>query len=183
MSTAMIDGERLLSPTPGTFRAATVLGGPIRPGAVLGTVWQAGQPVTVHVPEGIAGAALTLADGQWVQCGDVLCQVGEGVAGEFVAPTLASDDIPDGCTAVRAETDGTVYLRPEPTAPAFVALAQAVATGTTLALVEVMKTFTPVRAAFDGTVREVRVTDGQSVAADQVLLVIGPAMAEDGPNC
>lgn len=172
MSTAIIQQDQLLSPTVGVFTAATVLGGPIHEGLVLGYVARAGQHVSVIVPEGISGAAVELVSGQWVECGTALCRVGEGSGGVFVVPEAVSADLPEGCTAVCAETDGTVYLRSEPTSPPFISVDDELAPGATLALVEVMKTFTPVRALNGGVLAEVRVSDGQSVSAGQVLFVI-----------
>ncbi len=172
MSTAIIQDDQLLSPTVGIFTAATVLGGPVHPGMILGHVVQAGQRVAVVVPDGITGAAIELTTGQWVECGAAVCRVGEGTGGVFIVPEAVSADVPEGCTAVCAETDGTVYLRSDPTSPAFVSVDDELVPGATLALVEVMKTFTPVRATSGGVLSEVRVSDGQSVSAGQVLFVI-----------
>ncbi|MFT6143065.1 MAG: putative deacylase [Myxococcota bacterium] len=172
MSTALIQDDQLLSPTVGVFTPATVLGGPVHPGMVLGHVLQTGRRVAIVVPEGMAGSAIELVSGQWVECGTVVCRVGEGTGGVFVVPQAVSADVPVGCTAICAETDGTVYLRSEPSSPPFVSVDDDLAAGTTLALVEVMKTFTPVRAISGGVLSEVRVTDGQSVSAGQVLFVI-----------
>lgn len=169
----MIDGDQLTSPSVGTFTPATVAGGPLAPGALLGTLMRAGRAYEVRIPDGVAGAAVELlAAGSWVQCGTALCRVGEGSQGMHLATAAAATDVPDGHTGVRADTDGTVYLRPEPTAGPFVSEGQTVKAGTTLALVEVMKTFTPVRAPIDGTLTEVRVSDNGSVAADQVMFVL-----------
>lgn len=172
MPTALIQADTLMSPTVGTFSPATVLGGPIRAGMLLGTIHQAGERVDITVPEGIAGAAISLTSTSWVQCGDALCQVGEGTGGVFEAPVAVNADVPDGCSAVCADTDGTVYLKPDPSSPDFVSVGDTVPAGTTLALVEVMKTFTPVRAENTADIVEVRVRDGGSVEAGDVLFVI-----------
>ncbi len=172
MSTAIIQDDQLLSPTVGVFTSATVLGGPVHPGMVLGHIQQAGQRVAMVVPDGITGAAVELVTGEWVECGTPVCRVGEGTGGVFVVPAGVSADVPEGCAAIYAETDGTVYLRSDPTSPFFVAVDDELVAGATLALVEVMKTFTPVRAPSGGVLAEVRVSDGQSVSAGQVLFVI-----------
>jgi acetyl-CoA carboxylase biotin carboxyl carrier protein len=76
---------------------------------------------------------------------------------------------------IRTDTDGTVYLRPEPGAACFVTAGQAVRAQETLALVEVMKTFTPVRAQVEGTVARVCVSDGDPVTEGDVLFWMDPS--------
>jgi acetyl-CoA carboxylase biotin carboxyl carrier protein len=72
------------------------------------------------------------------------------------------------------------YRRPRPDASAFVEEGQIVETGTTLALVEVMKCFTAI--AYGGEslpsraeIVQIRADDGAEVGADQVLFVVRPA--------
>ena len=176
MFTAVIDEDALCSPTVGVFTPATVPGGPVRPGEILGTLLRAGRTVSVVAPAGLAGAAMELRPaGSWVQYGDVLCRVGEGGSVALVSSQDGPSDVPTGHTAVRADTDGTAYMKPEPTAAPFVSVGDAVTAGTTVALVEVMKTFTPVRVTTDGVVVQVRVGDGDPVSANQVLLVLAPS--------
>jgi biotin carboxyl carrier protein len=161
---ALTEGDRLLSPTVGTFVPATVEGGPLVPGALLGRLIRAGRPVDVTVPDGVSGVVVHLASG-WLQYGDPIGLVGEA-SGAVAAPKRAtSEELPAGVVAVRSETDGTVWLRPEPGKPAFAALGAQVAAGAVLALVEVMKTFTPVKSPIDGVVERVLVADGGSVQA------------------
>ena len=67
---------------------------------------------------------------------------------------------------------GVVYLAPEPGAKAFVKVGASVKKGDTIALVEAMKTFNPIKSDKDGVVKEILVTDGQAVEFDQPLIVI-----------
>lgn len=67
---------------------------------------------------------------------------------------------------------GVVYLAPEPGAETFVKVGTAVKVGDTVALVEAMKTFNPIKSDKDGIVKEVLVTDGAAVEYDQPLIVI-----------
>jgi len=67
---------------------------------------------------------------------------------------------------------GTVYLSPEPGASAFVTEGKAVRKGDTLMLVEAMKTFNPVTAPVDGTVKAILVSDGQPVEYGEPLIVV-----------
>ena len=99
-----------------------------------------------------------------------------------VASAPASSDTP----AVKADTAntaisghvlkspmvGVVYMAPEPGAETFVSVGCAVKAGDTVALVEAMKTFNPIKADKDGVVKDILVTDGAAVEFDQPLIVI-----------
>ena len=67
---------------------------------------------------------------------------------------------------------GVVYLAPEPGADTFVSVGSAVKTGDTVALVEAMKTFNPIKSDKDGIIKEILVTDGAAVEFDQPLIVV-----------
>ena len=74
--------------------------------------------------------------------------------------------------ALKSPMVGVVYLAPEPGADAFVTVGSAVKVGDTVALVEAMKTFNPIKSDKDGVVKEVLVADGAAVEFDQPLIVI-----------
>ena len=67
---------------------------------------------------------------------------------------------------------GVAYLAPEPGAKTFVKVGATVHAGDTVALVEAMKTFNPIKSDVDGVVKEVLVADGAAVEFDQPLIVI-----------
>lgn len=67
---------------------------------------------------------------------------------------------------------GVVYLSPEPNAKPFVTVGAHVNAGDTVALVEAMKTFNPIKADKDGTIKEILVTDGAAVEFGQPLIII-----------
>ena len=67
---------------------------------------------------------------------------------------------------------GTVYCSPEPGAPPFIKVGQAVKEGDTLFIVEAMKTMNPILASRGGTVSEICVTDAQPVEFGQILVII-----------
>ena len=71
---------------------------------------------------------------------------------------------------IRAPTDGLIHLAPSPGAAPFVSVGQAVRPGDTVCVIEVMKMFYPVPATMGGTVRAIRVEEGQQVGFDEVLL-------------
>ncbi len=67
---------------------------------------------------------------------------------------------------------GVVYLAPEPGAKPFVKIGDSVKVGDTLALVEAMKTFNPVKSDVDGIVKEILVSDGAAVEFETPIIVI-----------
>ncbi len=81
------------------------------------------------------------------------------------------EDKINGC-ALKSPMVGVVYLAPEPGAKPFVTVGTSVKAGDTVALVEAMKTFNPIKSDKDGTVKEILVTDGAAVEFDQPLIVI-----------
>ncbi len=74
--------------------------------------------------------------------------------------------------ALKSPMVGVVYLAPEPGADTFVSVGASVKAGDTVALVEAMKTFNPIKTDKDGIVSEILVSDGAAVEFDQPLVVI-----------
>ncbi|MEM6926500.1 MAG: biotin/lipoyl-containing protein, partial [Myxococcota bacterium] len=112
----------------------------------------------------------------WVEYGTPLLRLVTGT-GDVAATTVSTEvasDAPEGTHVVRAETDGAFYARAEPTKPPFVTAGDAVAINTTLGLVEVMKTFTPVKASVAGRVVRVVAEDGAPVSQGDALVWIEP---------
>lgn len=95
--------------------------------------------------------------------------------GTPAAPERTSTHAEDGTVAVTAPMLGRFYAKPEPGAAPFVALGTEVNPDSTVALIEVMKVFTAVRAGLKGVVTEICVQDEQLVEYGQVLFRIRPA--------
>lgn len=74
--------------------------------------------------------------------------------------------------AILSPMVGVVYLSPEPGAPAFVTLGQAVSAGQTLLLIEAMKTFNQIKAPKAGTVTQILVGNGVPVEYGEPLMII-----------
>ena len=74
--------------------------------------------------------------------------------------------------AVESPTVGTFYCRPSPDANAFVSVGDSVKVGSTLCVVEAMKTFNEIQADKAGTVTEILKQDGDPVEFGEVLFVI-----------
>ncbi|MEW6596699.1 MAG: acetyl-CoA carboxylase biotin carboxyl carrier protein [Pseudomonadota bacterium] len=92
-----------------------------------------------------------------------------------VAPAVAAPAAPVAerrGDLVKSPMVGTVYLQPQPGAPAFVKVGDKVNAGQTLMIIEAMKTMNPVPAPRAGTVVELLVGDGQPVEFGEPLLVL-----------
>ncbi|HXI99876.1 MAG TPA: acetyl-CoA carboxylase biotin carboxyl carrier protein [Micropepsaceae bacterium] len=74
-------------------------------------------------------------------------------------------------TVVTSPMVGTVYLSPQPGAPVFVKIGDAVTDGT-LCIIEAMKTMNPVPSPAAGRVVEIYVRDGQPVEFGEPLMLI-----------
>jgi acetyl-CoA carboxylase biotin carboxyl carrier protein len=74
--------------------------------------------------------------------------------------------------AVTAPMVGTVYLAPQPGAPAFVRLGDEVAAGQPLLIIEAMKVMNEIRAPRAGHIAGILVEDGQPVEYGAVLVLI-----------
>lgn len=86
------------------------------------------------------------------------------------APVVADPASHPG--AVPSPMVGTVYLAPEPGAPAFVAEGQSVREGQTLLIIEAMKVMNHIRAPRSGTVSRLLVQNGQPVEFGEPLAII-----------
>ena len=98
-----------------------------------------------------------------------------------VAPTPLATAAPAvvptaGTVEITAPTMGIFYAQSEPGKPPFVTVGALVEEDTTVALVEVMKTFHAVSAGVRGTVVEVCVQDAQLVEFGQVMYRVEPAL-------
>ena len=82
--------------------------------------------------------------------------------------------IPEGMAPITAPLLGTFYVAPEPGAPPFVKVGQAITEDTTVGLIEVMKVFNSVRAGVNGTIVEVVAQNGQFVEFGQTLFIVKP---------
>jgi 3-methylcrotonyl-CoA carboxylase beta subunit len=79
-----------------------------------------------------------------------------------------------GLVPVRVATDGTFWRRPSPRDPNYAELGQHVESTHAIGLIEVMKTFAPVRAGSAGIVARFAVADGTAVEAGAVVAWIRP---------
>ncbi len=177
--TALHRAPHLAAPQVGVWRPSVAVGDALTAGRVLGELVILGRRWQVLAPAGVRGEVAAAPVGGPVEYGQPLLEIGARSVGEDAAASSDADaDAAEGF-AVRSPIDGIFYGRPSPEAPSFVELGATVSAGQTLGLVEVMKTFNPVRlegpaAPATGTVLSVRVTDQAEVSAGEVLFVVGP---------
>lgn len=87
----------------------------------------------------------------------------------------AAQAVPAGQVAVRAPTVGTFYRASSPGAKPFVEVGDRVGPEDTVAVFEVMKLFSSLKAEVAGTVAAILVANETLVEADQPLILIAPA--------
>ena len=76
--------------------------------------------------------------------------------------------------AIKAPLLGIFYRRPQPGSPRYVEVGSLVDENTTVALMEVMKLFNPVRAGVMGRIHKICIEDGELVEYNQVLFLLKP---------
>lgn len=84
----------------------------------------------------------------------------------------AGDDPATHPGAVTSPMVGTVYMQPEPGAPAFISTGKKVSEGETLLIIEAMKTMNQIPAPKSGTVTRILVEDGAPVEFGAPLVII-----------
>jgi len=94
-------------------------------------------------------------------------------APEAAVLTPASEDV--DLAIVKSPIVGTFYLAPEPGAPSFVEIGQAVRKGQVLCIIEAMKLMNEINAECDGELVKVYVENGQAVQYGERLFAIKPA--------
>ena len=74
--------------------------------------------------------------------------------------------------AVKSPMVGTVYIAPEPDAPAFITEGATVTAGQTLFIVEAMKVMNPITAPKAGTVVKIFVQNAQPIEFGEALVIV-----------
>lgn len=97
--------------------------------------------------------------------------------GDSKATVSAREKEEDG-HIVTSPMVGTFYAAPAPGASPFVQIGDRVKAGDTLCIVEAMKMMNPIEADVGGTIKSIRVQNGEPVEYGQVLFVIDQRGAE-----
>ena len=91
-------------------------------------------------------------------------------------PLVSKDTVaPEpGAVAVLATMDGTFWARPQPDAAAFLSAGDHVSVGDTIGLMEIMKTFSPIRSEMNGTWLGTALEDGEPIQPGKVVGWVRP---------
>ena len=178
---AIASGDELRAPAPGLFRLFVTADHLVAPGDVIGELEVLGRVTRVTAPR--VRGLVQLPPGpplarRPVAYGDVLVRVTADVAlGALESQASGTAAAAAHGLVFRAPTSGRFYGRPSPDKPAFVAAGAELAAGTTVCLLEVMKTFH--RVTYGGAdvpprarVKDVLVADGADVNQGDPLLAL-----------
>lgn len=174
------DAVHVRSPEVGFFRAHVAVGDLVRPGLLVGELATLGLVSRVMAPAGARGVVTAVAaPGTAVDFGALLVALdphGALGAADGAAPAPVASA---GGLVFRAPTSGRFYVRASPDKPPFVEAGSELTPGTTICLLEVMKTFNRVTYAASAGLPErarvvaVLVADGADVNAGDPLLSLG----------
>ena len=101
-----------------------------------------------------------------------------GAATPVPASPLAVAEAEEDGHIVTAPMVGTFYSASSPGSPPFVQVGDRVNTGDTLCIVEAMKMMNQIEAEVSGTIKSIRVQNGDPVEYGQILFVIDQRAAE-----
>jgi len=133
-----------------------------------------GEPRAAPVAESPAPAAA--ARSSQVGAGGLTVQAGAPARGSGATGTPAAPEQtwPEGSIVLRSPMVGTFYRAPEPGAPPFAEVGQAVALDATVCIIEVMKLMNSIPAGASGVVTHILVDDAAAVEYGQPLIVLRP---------
>ena len=94
------------------------------------------------------------------------------ISGSIQSAEINIDDPANHPGAVTSPMVGTVYMQPEPGAPAFISVGASISEGDTLLIVEAMKTMNQIPAPKSGIVKRILVEDGAAVEFGAPLAII-----------
>jgi acetyl-CoA carboxylase biotin carboxyl carrier protein len=179
---ALASGDEVRAPAPGWFHLLVAADHLVAPGDVIGELHVLGRVVRLTAPRvnGLVklppGPALARRP---VAYNDLLFRVTHDVALAASADSSPEAERAAHGLVFRAPTSGRFYGRPSPDKPPFITPGSELATGTTVCLLEVMKTFN--RVTYGGAdvpprarVREILVADGADVNLGEPLLALEP---------
>ncbi len=171
---ALVSGDELRAPAPGWFRRTIEPDHLIAPGDTIGELEVLGRLARVIAPRvrGIARLP-SLELRRAVGYGELLVRIDTEAAIGAAAAVAPEEARADAALVFRSPTSGRFYVRPSPDKPAFVEAGKELTAGSTVCLLEVMKTFH--RVAYTGErarVQRVLVADGTDVNAGDPLLAL-----------
>jgi len=171
----------ICSTTVGLFVPTLVPGTPLHAGLCFGRVLRLGRWHDLLIPQGVDGFADQPLE-RWtaIEYGTPLMRVRRRRGRKRAKVKAAVKSMIHGGRTIRAELEGTLYHRPAPGAQPFVPEGTRVSRHETIAVVEVMKTFTRIRAPISGVLKRWLVHDGGAILQGTPLAVIEPDQPHEG---
>jgi acetyl-CoA carboxylase biotin carboxyl carrier protein len=175
-------GTLLRAPKLGLWSDHPENGALVEPGSSAGTLTQLGRRFVLVIPDGVSGRVAIEGrsqDALPVEYGELLFRVTASESRQegarAVEPT--GSRVAKGALEIVSPTDGVFYRAAALGAKPYVVIGERVATGRSVGLIEVMKTFNPIAyggAGFpdEAEVVEILAADGQEVRAGQALVVL-----------
>lgn len=172
------EGWELLAPTVGLFTQTSDANQAMTPGMTAGTLTVLSRTHTLLLPEDVVGILITPREGKIqraVEYGEVLFCI-HAHDGALALQNEKDMACTEGEAIIRAPQAGRFYYRPTPEEALFVQEGDTIQTGKTVGLLEVMKTFNPVKMPADAhlpspaTVVRLLVSDGADVEEGQALV-------------
>jgi len=117
-------------------------------------------------PTGVAAAPVAVA------AAPLAAAAPAPIAAPAASPVAAAAEPEEEGYAVKAPMVGTFYSSPSPGSPMFVQIGDRVNEGDTLCIVEAMKMMNQIEADVSGTIKSIRVQNGDPVEYGQILFVI-----------
>ncbi len=171
--------QELRCPAVGVYRFAPADGSLLGAGEACGRLYALGQSRPLRVPVGVAGRVVERCLGaQGYQ--DLLLRL-KPVDAESAAGSSAGEVDAEADLVYRSPMAGRFYRRPAPDAEPYISEGEVLQPGKAIGLLEVMKTFSPLRfettAGMPGSVRVTSflVAEGDEVEQGQALLALEPA--------
>lgn len=147
-----LDGENgwsLSAPGVGILRDLPAAGSRLQAGQACGFLEVLGVRHPLHLPHDVAGSMtnLTLSSArlQPVTYGQLLCELKPQLDAEDFGSDLKEHASSAGGLLFRSPQAGRYYAAPDPDSPPFLAVGDVLEAGRTLGLLEVMKTFSPIK--------------------------------------
>jgi len=175
-------GWQLLSPGVGLYALAPREGSMFRSGDSCATLVVLDQVFELQIPAGVIGYVATKPPGlkhEPVEYGQVLFELRAAAGDDFALAELGQQAASaSGLPVLLSPQAGRFYRNPDPDSPAFVEEGCEIGVGRTVGLLEVMKTFNPVKYQSEnglpGKARVVRflVEDSSDVDEGQALMEV-----------
>jgi biotin carboxyl carrier protein len=172
------EGVAILSPGIGRIKLGIGLGFFVESGQVIGEFLRLNQRFLLRLPDGLKGTVISMKDAHrvmTVEFNEVFLELALGLSEEKTRTLPKKNQLEgDIKQTINAPMDGMFYLSPSPKDPDYVCEGDQVMPGQTVGLIEVMKSFYPLK--YQGkkpaTISAVLVKNGTPVTSGMNLFAL-----------